>query len=151
MGAGIRFGANLLVNNVDHHGSITAVGAYYFPRALWRRAATGRPVRGVDGTLSPSKSASSSQSQEQLGSAMDRDPMPPKFYKLEFTTYDGSVDPLNWINHCEQFFRVQKTLASDRTWLTSYHLRGAAQTWYYTLEQNVGMTTWERFKELCHL
>jgi len=26
---------------------------------------------------------------------------PPHFYKLEFTTYDGSEDPLNWLNHCE--------------------------------------------------
>jgi hypothetical protein len=111
MGAGIRFGANLLVNNVDHHGSITAVGAYYFPRALWRRAATGRPVRGVDGTLSPSKSASSSQSQEQLGSAMDRDPMPPKFYKLEFMTYNGSVDPLNWLNHCDNSSVARRRLS----------------------------------------
>ena len=40
---------------------------------------------------------------------------PPRFYKLEFTTYDGSEDPLNWLNHCEQFFRGQCTLASDRT------------------------------------
>ena len=49
-------------------------------------------------------------------------------------TYDGSEDPLNWLNHCEQFLRGQRTLASDRTWLTSYHLTGVAQTWYYALE-----------------
>jgi hypothetical protein len=66
-------------------------------------------------------------------------PHPPHFYKLEFTTYDGAKDPLNWLNHCEQFFRGQHTLASDRTWLVSYHLTGAAQTWYYTLEQDEGM------------
>jgi hypothetical protein len=42
-------------------------------------------------------------------------------------------------------------LASNRTWLASYHLRGVAQTWYYTLEQDVRMPTWKRFKELCHL
>ena len=83
--------------------------------------------------------------------APDGDRLPPKFYKLEFTTYDGSEDPLNWLNHCEQFFRGQRTLASDRTWLASYHLRGPAQTWYYTLEQSEGMPSWERFKELCHL
>jgi hypothetical protein len=71
---------------------------------------------------------------------------------------------LNWLNHCEQFFRGQRTSATDRTWRASYHLRGAAQTWYYTLEQDIGMPTWyytleqdtgmptwERFKELCHL
>ena len=28
----------------------------------------------------------------------------PRFYMLEFTTYDGAVDPLNWLNQCEQFF-----------------------------------------------
>jgi hypothetical protein len=33
----------------------------------------------------------------------------PSFYKLEFATYDGSEDPLNWLNHCEQFFRGQRT------------------------------------------
>ncbi|XP_066316113.1 uncharacterized protein [Miscanthus floridulus] len=80
-----------------------------------------------------------------------QEPPPPKFYKLEFQTYDGSADPLNWLNHCEQFFRGQRTLASDRTWLASYHLRGDAQTWYYALEQDEGMPPWERFRDLCRL
>ena len=76
---------------------------------------------------------------------------PPRFYKLEFPTYDGAEDPLNWLNHCDQFFRGQRTLASDRTWLASYHLTGVAQTWYYALEQDEGMPTWDRFKEMCNL
>ncbi|XP_062182160.1 uncharacterized protein LOC133886488 [Phragmites australis] len=75
----------------------------------------------------------------------------PRFYKLELSTYDGSEDPLNWLNRCEQFFRGQRTLNSDRVWLASYHLVGAAQTWYYALEQDEGMPGWERFKELCNL
>ena len=79
-------------------------------------------------------------------------PTPPRFAKLDFATYDGTEDPLNWLNQCEQFFRGQRTLASDRTWLASYHLRGAAQTWYYALEQDEGsMPPWERFRELCLL
>ena len=65
----------------------------------------------------------------------------PRFYKLEFQTYDGSVDPLNWLNQCDQFFRGQRTLASNSTWLASYHLQGAAQTWYYAFEQDEGMPT----------
>ncbi|WVZ50905.1 hypothetical protein U9M48_002111 [Paspalum notatum var. saurae] len=77
--------------------------------------------------------------------------LPPHFYKLEFTTYYGGEDPLYWLNHCEQFFRGQRTLASDCTWLASYHLTGAAQTWYYALEQEKGMPSWERFRELCTL
>nr|XP_045090118.1 vegetative cell wall protein gp1-like [Aegilops tauschii subsp. strangulata] len=59
---------------------------------------------------------------------------PPRFAKIDFATYDGTDDPLNWLNQCDRFFRGQRTLASERTWLTSYHLRGAAQTWYYALE-----------------
>ena len=54
------------------------------------------------------------------------------------------------MHRCEQFFRGQRTQASDRTWLATYHLTGAAQTWYYTLEQDEGMPPWDRFKELCH-
>nr|XP_051190057.1 uncharacterized protein LOC127303355 [Lolium perenne] len=60
--------------------------------------------------------------------------------------------PLNWLSQCEQFFRGQRTLASDRTLLASYHLRGAAQTWYYSLKQDEGgMPPWDRFRELCLL
>jgi hypothetical protein len=76
----------------------------------------------------------------------------PRFAKLAFATYDGTEDPLNWLIQCDRFFRGQRTLASDRTWLASYHLRGAAQTWYYALEQDEGgMPPWERFRELCLL
>jgi hypothetical protein len=28
----------------------------------------------------------------------------PRTYKIDFATYDGSVDPLNWLTHYEQFF-----------------------------------------------
>ena len=43
-------------------------------------------------------------------------------------------------------------MASDRTWIASYHLRGVAQTWYYALEQDEGgMPPWERFRDLCLL
>jgi hypothetical protein len=45
---------------------------------------------------------------------------------------------LNWLNHYEQFFRDQRTAASNRTWLALYHLIGAAQTWYYAFEQDEG-------------
>ncbi|KAI5002435.1 hypothetical protein ZWY2020_027085 [Hordeum vulgare] len=77
---------------------------------------------------------------------------PPRFTKLEFSTYDGTVDPLNWLNQCDQFFSGQRTMASDRAWIASYHLRGAAHTWYYALEQDEGgMPPWERFRDLCLL
>ena len=56
-------------------------------------------------------------------------------------TYDGSVDPPNWLNHCEQFFWGQRTLASDRTWLASYHLRG---------KHRRGTTPWNKMKACRH-
>jgi hypothetical protein len=39
-------------------------------------------------------------------------------------------------------------MVSDRTWLASYHHTGVTQTWYYALEQDEGMPSWERFREL---
>jgi hypothetical protein len=49
------------------------------------------------------------------------------------------------------FSAANAPLALDRTWLASYHLRGAAQTWYYALERDEGMPTWERFRAVCQM
>jgi hypothetical protein len=110
---------------------------------------------GVDGTIISSISAAAGDvtesSAREAALEFTQGQAAPRFYKLEFPTYDGTVDPLNWINQCEQFFRGQRTLASDQTWLASYHLTGAAQTWYFAIKQDEGMPTWARFKELCHL
>jgi hypothetical protein len=88
---------------------------------------------GVDRTLFTAASAAAKEGAESSagGAAFEVPPSQttPGFNKLEFPTYDGTVDPLNWLNQCEQFFRGQRTLASDRTWLASYHLTGADQTW----------------------
>jgi hypothetical protein len=35
-------------------------------------------------------------------------------HKLLFPTYDGTKDPLPWLNRCEQFFRIQSILLQDR-------------------------------------
>jgi hypothetical protein len=47
-------------------------------------------------------------------------------HKLAFATYDGKEDPLPWLNRCEQFFKGQRTLDSEKTWYASYHLIGTA-------------------------
>jgi hypothetical protein len=99
---------------------------------------------GVDGTLiyrEPTNDRGSPAIPQYQGIAPEPTSAmtPPCFYKLEFPTYDGAADPLLWLNQCEQFFREQRTMASDRTWLASYHLTGATQTWYYALEQDEGM------------
>jgi hypothetical protein len=38
----------------------------------------------------------------------------PCFRKFYFSTYNSKEDLLNWLNHCEQFFRGQRTLTSER-------------------------------------
>ena len=74
--------------------------------------ASGTLYGGVDGslfhgsslwpahTVPPASGAAPSAVTAAFGSA----DFQPKGYKLNFTTYDGSADPLNWLTHCEQFF-----------------------------------------------
>jgi hypothetical protein len=38
----------------------------------------------------------------------------PHLHKLNFPTYDDKEDPLPWINHCEQFFRGQRTPETEQ-------------------------------------
>lgn len=74
----------------------------------------------------------------------------PRFHKLEFPKFDGTDDPLNWINHSEQFFWGQHTPDTDRVWMAIFHLTGAAQEWYFHYEQHKGPLDWDTFKELCY-
>uniref|UniRef100_A0A453K7A6 Retrotransposon gag domain-containing protein n=1 Tax=Aegilops tauschii subsp. strangulata TaxID=200361 RepID=A0A453K7A6_AEGTS len=72
-----------------------------------------------------------------------------RFHKLDFPMYDGSVDPLGWLNRCKRFFRGQRT--GDKVWTAAYHLANDAQFWYLQLERDFSMPTWEQFKEACHI
>nr|XP_051202350.1 vegetative cell wall protein gp1-like [Lolium perenne] len=73
-------------------------------------------------------------------------PRSPTLARLEFATYDGVETPSIGSTSASSFFRGQRT-TPDRTWLASYHLRGAARTWYYSLEQDEGgMPPWDRFR-----
>jgi hypothetical protein len=101
---------------VLHGGPQVADGVFYGGTLLY----------GASQPRHFSASPSSGSALEPVAHGTSPGTYPPRFYKLEFTTYDGAEDPLNWLNHCEQFFRGQRTLASDRTWLASYHLTGAA-------------------------
>jgi hypothetical protein len=73
----------------------------------------------------------------------------PRYQKLSFLTYDGEVEPLGWLNKCEQFFHAQRTLDIDRVWYASYHMNGSAQQWCLVLERDAGEPTWDEFKILC--
>jgi hypothetical protein len=73
---------------------------------------------------------------------------PTATHKLCFPTYESSTDPLAWLHRSDQFFRVVRTPEEEKTWYASYYLEGDTQQWYFRLERNQGIPTWERFVDL---
>jgi hypothetical protein len=71
--------------------------------------------------------------------------------KLNFSRYDGEVDPLPWLNHCESYFRGTHTMVVEQVWLASLHMDGVMAEWYYALECDYGVLPWTRFTELVNL
>jgi hypothetical protein len=155
MGTGLRTDIGLL-HDVDHHDSAAAAYDYYGPRAFWRRVGPRCPIWGVDGTRFPSRWAPLLPGPHMRHS---RNNCALTWAAISFhqnsTSSSSQCMIGRWTLELAQSLQVvllrQKTLASDRTWLVSYHLRVVAQTWYYALELDVGMPSWERLKELYHL
>ena len=58
---------------------------------------------------------------------------------------------MHWLTRCEQFFEGQRTLEEEKVWLASYHMLGAARTWYNQLLRDEPPLSWGRFKQLCQL
>ena len=71
-----------------------------------------------------------------------------RFHKLEFPSFDGTGDPLSFLNRCEHYFRGQRTLEEEQVWLAALHLQGPAQQWYMRLERDEGVPSWRRFSTL---
>ena len=40
---------------------------------------------------------------------------------------------------------------ADKVWTAAYHLVDNAQFWYLQFERDHGITSWQHFKEACHL
>ncbi|XP_021321685.1 uncharacterized protein LOC110437539 [Sorghum bicolor] len=77
--------------------------------------------------------------------------LPPWPKKWDFPRYDGTPDPLLFLNKFEAYFRHHCTMAEERMGMASYHLDDAVQTWYTQLLEDEGAPTWGRFKELLNL
>jgi hypothetical protein len=60
----------------------------------------------------------------------------PISHKLEFPTFDGTGDPLVWLNRCARFFQVCSTPDHKKVTLTVFYLTDAAQLWFRRLELN---------------
>jgi hypothetical protein len=59
-------------------------------------------------------------------------------HKLLFPTYDGTENPLPWLNHCDQFFRIQETPKAGKVFLASFYMSGEPLQWFTLLERNQG-------------
>jgi hypothetical protein len=52
-------------------------------------------------------------------------------HKLRFLKYDGTEDPLLWLNRCDQFFQATQTPDNEKVLLAAFYMQGVAQQWYY--------------------
>jgi hypothetical protein len=65
-----------------------------------------------------------------------------------FPTYNGSEDPLSWLNRCEQFFHIQKTEEAGKVFLAAFYMTSDAAQWYALVERNHGTPEWAEFVKL---
>jgi hypothetical protein len=69
----------------------------------------------------------------------------PTTHKLEFLKFDGTSDPLPWLNRCERYFLVHRTPEHQRVAFAAFYLLDGAQLWFHRLELNGGRPTWPQF------
>ena len=67
---------------------------------------------------------------------------PPQHKKWDFPRFDGTTDPMLFLNKCEAYFRQHRTMAEERVGRASYHLDDVAQLWYTQLQEDEGTPTW---------
>jgi hypothetical protein len=70
------------------------------------------------------------------------------YHKLNFPKFDRSYDRLPWLNRCEHYFRVCRTLDHKRVSYASFHLLDDAQLWYHRLKLNNSVPPWPDFTRL---
>lgn len=106
--------------------SATAATTHYAPNL---------PITQISFPPSPSPFSTFDAPDTRHEPAMEP-PAVPSFHKLSFPMFDGKDDPLGWLSKCEQFFRAQRTLETDKVWLASFHLTGVAQQWNFELKHS---------------
>ena len=70
---------------------------------------------------------------------------------MDFPRYDGKSDPLIFLNRCESYFHQQRIMEEEKVWMASYNLEEGAQMWYIQVQEDEGIPSWRRFKDLLHL
>jgi hypothetical protein len=69
-------------------------------------------------------------------------------HKLEFLKFDGKGDPLPWLIRCERYIRLRRTPEDMKVSFAAFNLLDDAQLWFYRLQLNGDMPTWNRFVRL---
>ncbi|KAJ0009785.1 hypothetical protein Pint_32851 [Pistacia integerrima] len=59
----------------------------------------------------------------------------------------GKGDPTIWLYKTKQFFQLHGIPVQDRVALASFHMDSDAHLWYQLLQQEVGIVTWEEFRD----
>jgi hypothetical protein len=90
---------------------------------------SGAASRAVDSSVTPPSAsnrpaASPPQPRRHNGPDDDADAgeFLPTYHKLDFPKFDGSSDPLPWLNRCEHYFRVRRTPEHKRVPYASFYL-----------------------------
>ncbi|XP_066344329.1 uncharacterized protein [Miscanthus floridulus] len=118
-----------------------------------------KEMRAVSAELSTLKAdvASIKAKSSTTESSSDRHDSPrelefhPKHKKWDFPHYDGTSDPMLFLNKCEAYFRQHRTMTEERVRMASYHLDDAAQLWFIQLQEDEGSPSWGNFKDLLNL
>jgi hypothetical protein len=58
----------------------------------------------------------------------------PTANKLEFPKFDGTGEPLPWLNRCEWYFHVRRTSEHKRMAFAAFYLLDDAQLWLHHME-----------------
>jgi hypothetical protein len=59
-------------------------------------------------------------------------------HKIKFPKFDGSGDPMSWLNLCERYFKLRGTPEDRRVPVASFYLLDDTHVWYHRVELNGG-------------
>jgi hypothetical protein len=114
-------------------------------------AAKTSPIQQSQGDHQEGEGSSSRNRLKGSNSRTKSGPFVPKFAKLNFSRYNGTKDPTDWICRAEQFFEYQNTVEEGKVSLAAFHLEGEAQLWYQLLKESDTAVEWEALKEGLHV